>query len=371
MSGLHALLATSSAPRWVKCAGSVPLEALYPEMEDSVDAANGTAAHWVAFELFHNRIVCEGLVAPNGVAVTQEMIDCGEMYADHLRLVACFGGTAVLERRVMIPYVHEQNWGTPDAWVYNDQTRILTMIDYKFGHRFVDVFENYQLIDYVCGVLDELGINGATDQMLEVHFYIVQPRSYHRDGPIRLWKTTAAALRGYFNILQAAAQAALSPNPICTVNAECLDCRGRHACEASQRTGFSIMDISTSSVPVIMSAHAIGLELKMLYDAELLIKARKSGLEKQAEIHMMRGEMIPNFMMQPTEGRQEWSKPVAEVIALGSLFGIDVKKDALITPIQAVKAGLDAAAVAGYTMRKRGLTLVIDDGSTARKAFGK
>lgn len=379
MIAAHAILPPSSAARWVACAGSVMLAALYPELEETEESREGTAAHWAGSEMLEGRPVALGQVTPNGIVLTDEMIEAAELYVDTVDAAlarhGCTRADLHVEARVQIPYVHEHNWGTPDVWFFahNPTTgrATLVVLDFKYGHRFVEVFENWQLLDYACGIIESLGIDGNADQHLRVEFVIVQPRSYHRDGPVRMWPTIGANLRGYFNLLQSAANKALQPGAECKVNAECRDCPGRHACEAVQRAALDAADLARQSTPHELPAPALAQELRMLRRAGELLNARVSGLEETATHRIKRGELVPGFALEPQVGRQDWAVPVDQVVALGSLMGKNLVKPGVITPKQAIKLGLDEATVASMSKREqKGLALVADDGKAARKAFG-
>lgn len=371
----HAILAPSAAARWVACAGSVALAALFPEEEDGEEAREGTAAHWAAFEILHASPVALGQAAPNGYVLTEEMIEGAQTYADeidaelarrHLTRAAL-----VVERRVNIGRVHPENWGTPDCWFYDPVARVLVMFDFKFGHRMIEVFENWQLIDYVAGVADELQLDDLTNA---VKMVIVQPRSFHRAGPVRDWTTRLCDLRAQINILTMAAERAMEPGATCTPNPECKYCEGRHACEATQHGAYQAVALSKASTPLVLSPSAVGLELRTLEAAEAALAARISGLKAQAAALFKSGAQVPGWAMVPTSGREAWreDKPLAELLQLGELFGISLAKPAAITPGQARKAGMPEEVIAQYAGKpSRGLALERDDGSTARRVFGK
>lgn len=373
MSGAHALLAPSSATRWEACAGSVMLSAMYPD-EETEETLAGDASHWGGFQLLDGHIIAAGQVAPNGVVLTDEMIEGAELYvaAVDARLQACGLPRVALhtEERISIPSIHSQNWGTPDAWFYAPRMATLDVFDYKYGHRFVDEFENWQLIDYTCGILDQLGIDGLGDQTLIVNLHIVQPRCYQAAGQVRTWSIRASALRPYFNKLRNAAEAAMLPNATCTPNPECLDCKARHACKALQRDGYRSAQISTDSIPVEMPGDALGLELHFLRNAAVRLKGRITGLEQQVESRLRAGERIPYSAMVSVQSREKWSKPITEVLALGELFAIDISKNDAITPKQAIAAGIPADVVRMYSAQSSGMKLEADDGREARKVFG-
>ncbi len=351
------------------CAGSVNLCALYPG-EETPKSKEGTAAHWVASETILNVQPALGAIAPNGVEVTEEMLDGADMFAANVRAVAPGNAGLHVEKTMPCPLIHSDCGGTPDAWHHD--SGIITIWDYKFGHGFVDVFENWQLIVYAAGILTELGVDGSNDQFFRVRMRVVQPRNYHRDGPIREWSVMASDLRGYFNTLRMAAEKAwLRVDAKCTPNDECEHCDGRRACEALQQTGFKGMDFASESTPLVLSNAALGTELTLINHYLARLEARKTGLEEMAASEIKAGHVVPGFALDSTVGRLGWTKPVDEVIALGQMMGVEVSKPGVITPTQAIKAGLPDTVVAQYSGRPAGgLKLVASKDDKARRVFG-
>jgi hypothetical protein len=366
----HAILAPSSAAIRVACSGSRAMEAANPETEESLASREGTAAHWAAAELLFGRLVDVGLIAPNGVMLTDEMIEAAELYANDV--LAETAENLVIERPVSCASIHAESWGTPDAWAAFNGGRRLVIWDFKFGHRYVEVFENWQLIEYAAGILDlHLGaMPGIDDQYISVEFRIIQPRCFVGGAPIRSWQVKASDLRGYFNILRDREAAAMLPDAPCTVNRHCIDCRGRALCRAAQSAGYDGMAIAASSVPFDLPAPALGAELRLIDRAIMHLEARRTGLAEQALTLIKRGGSVPFFKAEAGQGRQQWSRPDTEIIALGDMMGVMLSRPKLITPKQAEKAGLDASLVKAYSESPRGeVKLIPDDGSTARKVF--
>lgn len=369
----HSVLAPSSAGRIVQCPGSVTMGQAYPEAGDSPDAMDGVAAHWACSEMLEGRLVEVGQQAPNGVFLTEEMVEAADLYFDDVATTLAAHGLkttdAAIEAAVSIPAVHELCWGTPDAraWVPG---RTLYLWDFKFGHRIVDVFENWQLIAYVSGCLSGVNLN---DQEVTVVARIVQPRAYHRDGPIREWRFNGADIRAHVNILRNAAHQALAPNPQTRVGPYCRDCTARHACVTLQRAALSACDVAGDAQPFDLPTAAMGTELRYLKRAAAILDARISGLEEQALARAKRGELVPGWRVAQGLGRERWKQPATEVIAVAGMLGVNVAKPpAALTPKQAVKAGLDASVVAAMSETPRGeVTLVEDDGSRARSIFGR
>lgn len=378
----HAFLAPSSAARWVRCALSASLEAAYPETEASPASLEGTAAHWVVQMLLQGTPVAVDSQAPNGVAVTLEMLQAAELVRDDIvqTLGPDWAKYLAIERRVQIPRVHAQNWGTPDyrAWSRMNNGRLcLHVWDFKYGHGIVEAFENWQLIDYTAGLLGEAGINGLQDQETVVEMVVIQPRAYHRDGPVRRWRVVASDLRGAFNRLEMAAEDATSQFPTASPQPEaCKNCKGRHACEALQRVAYYAAEHAKHYAPLELSPHALGLELRALKRAQDLLEARVSGLEAQAASKIKSGILVPFWSLESTPGRLAWTKPASEVMALGQMLGLDLAAAPdVITPTQA-KAKAKTAKIApeifdAYAMRPTGAAkLTPDDGSKARRIFG-
>ena len=365
----HAPLAPSSASRRKACAGSRKMETLYPQPDDTPASSEGTAAHWAASELLSGRTVDSGQIAENGIMLTDEMIDAATMYADTVLAVAL---SPVVEERVDISYINEQCWGTPDAWAFTPETATLHLWDFKYGHRFVDVFENWQLIEYAAGILERIQVDGITDNFINVVMTIVQPRCYVGGSPVRSWKVRAVDLRGYFNSARMFEERAMSDDAQLTVSSECRDCSARHACPALQRASYADMNIAAEAVPFDLPPEALGTELRYLQSAIATLSARATSLEEQALSAIRQGVSIPHFTAQHGMGRERWIKPEPEVIAMGELMGVKLGVTKLVTPNQAIKAGMDAELVRSFTEKPRGeLKLVADDGSKARKIFGQ
>lgn len=381
MSEEHAILAPSSAGVWVHCPGSVTMQQKHPEQGDKASAADGTAAHFAMMELVNNRMVVEGQIAPNGVILTQAMIEGAEMVQrEVLRVMAIRPKAYVFcEQRVAIPRVHPQNWGTPDVVIWDEESKHLSIIDFKFGFGIVEVFENWQLIDYAAGWLTQINamqsaasLPAISETELTVGFTIVQPRAYHMEGPVRSWVTTGAKLRDKVFALNMAADEAMGADPQCKPKPEaCEHCSARHACVALQRSVYRGMSMATQALSTNMSSEALGLELRLVVEALQLLEARKSGLQEQIESMMRHGARVPHWTFAPGRAREKWLKEDGEIITMGKMLGVDLSKPVeAITPAQAKAQGIDPSIVAAYAFRPpAALKLTLDDGSAARRIF--
>ncbi len=335
-------LRPSSAATIMACAGYIAMRSLFPDIADEADTEvqeDGTACHWLAAELYAGRYHAEGSLAPNGRELTEEMFEACDEYLGVIR--SWPGVVPVVEQSIPGDCIYPGMSGTPDVWAYDPSTHTLYLADLKFGYRFVEVFENWQLLCYVLMLITLLNIDGLADQQLTVRMSIIQPRSTHRDGPVRTWTVRASQLRALFNILIHAFHEAMKPEPVCTPNPYCTDCPARHACVALQNSSYKAVEQAYASVPHELAPVAVGGELRMLKDAAKRLEARITGLEMQAEHLLTTGVVVPGWGLEPSFSRERWRDDVAEsqLMTLALYFNNAplAKPRRAITPKQARK----------------------------------
>lgn len=366
----------SGAGITVECAGSVQMQERYPQ-EETDDAKEGTATHWVvssvldAFKFDNGSIISGtyvGKIAPNGIIITEEMVEAANEHVfDVLNTVQSFGGlqTLQVEQRTKAGAIHPDNWGTPDTSAFHAGRNTVYLWDFKYGHRYVDIFENWQFLNYAIMITD--GFRDSTTVVMRV----VQPRCFSA-APVREWSITVGELRPYRNRLEAAFIEALSENPTIQSGPHCRDCSGRHACKAAQRSAESAIDYASnlSSGVWEMSNEALGTTLNILQRAVDAIDLLQSGLKQDALNRCKAGQFVPGWEAAPGKGRKTWNKPHAEVLALGKMLDFDLAKPALVTPNQAEKMGIDGAVIDAYSdTPSTGIKLVKDKGTKAKQVF--
>lgn len=363
----HAVLPPSSAHRWVRCPGSVSVMQLYPEQENE-HTAEGTAAHWVAEQVLTSYLSntdvlvasdFNGSVAPNGVVITEEMVEGAQVYiTDVLKIANEYGclSSLQIEQPVKIDRVHSLNWGTPDLRVFIPERARLIVDDFKFGRKVVEVRENWQLIDYAIGALDEIvGGNGLGDQQITVELRVCQPRAFHPDGPCRSVEMNGADLRNYANQLQTAAEQSQLPEPPTMAGEHCVNCPGAHHCLTLQQAAAGICDrIETLNLSELPPAQ-LAVEIGYLQKAQKLLNARLDAVEAQALQLSNDGTVVPGYAVGYGRGTFKWDKPDSEVLEMGDLMGIDLRKpEAPITPTQAKKLNVDHAVINCYASKHQG-----------------
>lgn len=343
----HAILAPSSAPQWGRCAGSVAANRNAPDVPNE-RTEGGTASHWVAEQLFLARGTADqippeyliGQVAPNGVVVDEEMVEGAQAYYDDVietlnGVKDSRGEQLFIEERVYMPHIHEENWGTLDAALWVPSADILYIWDYKFGHREVDAVLNLQLIDYTAGIMQKCHLmNTSTTVVMRV----VQPFCYHAPKPIREWRTTVQDLQFWWVKLRDKAKNALGEHPLMEAGKHCRDCAAVARCRTARRMCYSVIDYAREPYEInSLDGSDLAAERHILDVGQAVIKARLAAIEDQLHANIASGDISSGLTIKAGEGRLGWSVPVPVVLALGSQFGADLSKDAVVTPTQAIK----------------------------------
>ena len=153
----------SSAGKWVNCPGSAKMEEGLPDGDTSC-ADEGTVAHWIAAKILkgeelpeigtqwevENKEVVPVLVDSGlpTVTFTREMLDYVRKYTDSLSVSQI--GESHTEEHVKI---FDNLEGTPDNFYFHD--KVLFVSDLKYGYQQIDAKDNYQLLLYAYGIIQE------------------------------------------------------------------------------------------------------------------------------------------------------------------------------------------------------------------------
>ena len=397
----HAILPPSGAGVWAHCPGSVVMLGDFPQ-KDTEESRDGNAAHWLAATildqwkdeggrcpLIHSAYL--GISDPDGTIITNEMLEGAEMYCEEIASVLEFAELAGLtdawqhlhveERVFATEWIHKDNWGTVDAWFYNSRTHTLYIWDFKFGFLDIQAFENFQLINYYAGIAQGLGINGDTDQTLEVIMQAIQPRCFTSSGPIKDWTVRGSDLRGHMNILKSMANEARGPEPRTISGPQCRYCPARHGCKSAQDAAMAGVDYIHRAHPDILTNDAVSFELATLTDAKKAIEYRLDAMQEEAQGRINAGQTVPGFKMKISAGKRKWAKDVELIRNVGALTGVDlIEAPKPVTPFQAEKklrdAGFDKdgieSTLSSLIVRpSAGMKVVKDDGSEARRIFSQ
>jgi len=376
------ILRPSSAPRWGSCSGSFALEAQYPEEDDSPEAREGTAAHHYVTEHLQGRSVAVGDLAPNGHPIDKDMLAHGLHYiadvtSELTRLYVRDPQTQFRVETKVFPHqsVHPDNEGTPDTWALSVAARELILWDYKYGHLGVEVFGNFQLVNYVAGIFEGNGLTREDTKDWRISLRVIQPRAYHRDGIIRTWGATGSIVWAHIDALAHSAIAAKRPGATARSGPWCRDCKARVDCETNIRAGANSIDVAGQATRAGLSVAAMATELDHIRIAEERLKARKVGLEQALIATIRAGRPVPRWQMGFVDSQERWSVPTAAVVAVGDAFGVDLRLDEPVK-VGAARAKFKAAGIpvevlGDLVFKPSGAAKLIPvDPNAAQKAFG-
>lgn len=355
----HAILPPSSASIWVECTGWRTMVNLYPDNADTSAAKEGRAAHELAERMIAD--ATKGLTPP--YVSDDEITEGAQTYAADvvrfMRKSRVFGGRDFgTETRLDMPAIHPEVFGTIDQFIYDHKARELFLWDFKFGHKVVDAFENWQLIAYYAGLREYLELNGFEDQKITVHFRIVQPRAYHRKGPIRSWTTKASNLRPYVNQLHMAAHTSLNGDGKLKSGNHCRYCSARFACPAAHKAAGNYLEATMVPIAEAPTPLELGVELGLINRAINALDYLKTGYEAHIEGLLRNSKAVPGWNLAPGRGQEAWKVSPEQVFTLGDTFGIDLRQNKPLTPKQAIKAGIQEEIVKAVSHRpNKGVSL--------------
>ena len=388
----HSILPPSSAGVWSQCAGSVLMATLYPEQETD-DTRVGDAAHWVVAESLMSFKNYEGGInlppsfvgkeAPNSVIVTEEMTDAAHVMVDDVLEVCQQHGlmrALHIEEQMEFPSIHLQQFGTPDCWAHDEDTNDYFLWDFKYGHLNVPP-DSWQNKNYAAGIMA-----GSMPED-RIRMTIVQPRSYHEDGPVKSVSTSSGELRGDWNRLESQAALAMTADPPLVSGPHCRYCPARHGCPAARKAAATVIDyVEQTTVPDNLSDEGLAFELALLERAGEMLKHRHTALQEEAIRRIHDGQAVPGYGIKRGQGNRIWNVAPEEVKGLAGLFDLgDVEKPAeLITPAkfdERIKVAnrtrigenkIDTRILEAYTQRPdSGLKLVHSTDTVAAQVFTK
>ena len=358
----------------VACTGSVQLQERYPD-ETGPDAARGTVAHECLARLLRtgSHIPAGTVMTVDGHSVTvdEDMQLNAAMARD---VIAAWGIPVVVEREVACGRIHQSCGGTPDVRGYDPDKKLLRLMDYKYGFGIVEAYENWQLLAYLVGCMDELGV---ADTDTHVEFTIVQPNASHKDGTVRTWVFKASDVRAQVNTMRNKCEIASGPTATCTPGEHChaQHCNAAQGCEALHRSTYNTLAHIRKPEAFDLDPQSAARELALLDEAESIIKARRDGLEVRVMADIRNGVVNPHYAIENVNARRRWKEGQEDaVIGVGAMMGVNlVQPRRAITPAQAEKllGKANAALIKDLSYKPVGeAKLVKFDSAKTRKLFG-
>jgi hypothetical protein len=365
----HSQFSASASARLLACPGSFKLGQQHDTgRRASVYSSEGTLAHAVAEACLLAEVEPQTYVGQtrtvDGFAhtVDEDFASAVEVYVAFVEGLKALGYMVALETRLSpqgqwdgLPALPIQLFGTGDCVAYNPDTHHLLIGDLKFGKGVpVEVAWNSQTLYYAAGALDMIPDTVDLDQ-LKVTTTIIQPRAFHRDGPIRSHQYTGREVREWARLnLYAGVQRALSDNgqTLCA-GKWCRFCPALPHCQAPKDLAFetardAFLGAPIENIPSVDDPNAKLPEHQLSDEAlaDLLdrIETIQPWLTAVRELALDRvenkGRVVPGWKLVPKRALRQWADDDTVIMGHMHLSGLledEYAETKLLTPAQVEK----------------------------------
>jgi hypothetical protein len=334
-------ISPSGASRWSKCPQSPRLSADLPNTS-SVYADEGTAAHMLrewclesgldAIQYLGDTITVRSDVE---FIVDEDMASAVQVDLDDLRPIIKRADFHEVEAKYDLSHVFEGMFGTADFVAYVGAEKRLYVRDYKHGRGVaVDVRDNLQLILYALGAV----YSHHNLPLERIELTVVQPRAFHKDGPIRRWDTDPVSLLEAEDYIREAAKRTLDENAPFLVGDHCKFCKATAFCPAMEEKVRETVKLDFGE-PVTVTSLSGDELAKKLTDVEV-IEDWCRRLREYAFNEAQQGRCPPGFKLVQKRALRKWRDEDAAAARMTVDLGLDpeeVWKKKIISPAQADK----------------------------------
>jgi hypothetical protein len=342
----HARLAPSKAKRWLNCPGSVLATDGIAD-ESSKYADEGTAAHNVMEHCLTagvNAAGFLGITVKPKFKVTQEMVDAVQSCVDYVRERKLPQSEMWVERRDGLEAVKslpEPIFGTTDVCLWNPESKVLEILDLKYGRGVVvEAEENEQLLIYALAQVIRIGVAPA-----KIILHIMQPRAHHEDGPFRSWETNIEYLGAFKKKIVAAAVAAQDSNAPLAVGEWCRFCPAIATCPAQMKMAVRVaqeeFEIDPPYPGDLPDAHEMGTErISFVLKHADAVENWFAAVREHAKNLLNAGQEVPGFKLVRGRSNRRWKDEVAaeKMLQKAGLKAGVRRVVKVISPAQAEKA---------------------------------
>lgn len=305
----HSKFSPSSSHIWSHCQGSLnlPIQETFLESEFALE---GHKKHFEAFELFSKNIF-------------EHEDPHVSFYLKVLEKLKDEEGVSVLKLEEKI-HVHGESFGTADAFSFNTQTYVLTVIDFKYGIYPVEVEENTQLLLYAYGLLKKYNAHYIVVK-------IVQPRAYHPEGPIRSVVYTRDKLLELVIPLKKIID---EPKEEFKTGKHCKFCKRKFFCKAFHEATLSLTEVALDSPkPQKIEKEYVG----KFYEQLKIALEKLTALEKIYAQHIKHSLGVPGYSVVPALSTRKWVATPQELKSWAAVNNFEICEETFLSPAQIEK----------------------------------
>lgn len=355
-------LTATQLPRFVECNGFLHLDKIPAFNNDTQLRDEGDAAHWFVEQVFKGEFIAEELIdrkAPNGIYIDADMAEHCEEYIEAIK------GKGSVETDTSYAGQSWQVAGRVDH--IHAENGVLNINDFKYGWKIVEPEENWTLLSHGFGFLSKNPEVAATVHTIRIRIF--QPRPYHPKGSVREWVISAQDL---WNIYWAKLSPMLeNPSNQIKTGPHCYKCESMAVCPAAQIAAMNAIEVTEQAYNSELEPAQISQMLDLMKRASEVIKQTQKAYEDAALHQAKQGKQIPNYSIQKDLSNEQWKEGITSA-TIKAITGVDISKDAMITPGQAKKKGISEHVLKPFYERKeKGAKLVrVSDSERAKQMFG-
>lgn len=284
-----------------------------------------------------------------------ELYDSAKAFADDAReyMIKCHiaGGEGFLLREfIPCSSIHSEVNGIVDFALCDIPHKWIGIWIFHNDHKPMEARENKRLLCYLSGLMDRFKID---DQAFNVMFRIVQPNCYSEQQITDSWAFRACDVRGSINKITTAANKAMSGDQTCHSGSYCTTCPQRFNCSAAIDSALTIYEASLQPYTAELSPQELSVRFMLIKRVREQSSSLETAYKQQIESLLRSGISVPGQRLNPKYGKLDWKEDPEFIASVGDMYQKNIRKPGLMTPLQAIKAGIPEEVVMAYAERKQ------------------
>ena len=306
----HSPFGGSSVHHYLACPGSINMsKGIKEEGGESEYAIEGKAAHSLAALCLarnEDAWIYIGKSLEN-FTVNANMTEAVQVYLNVIRDKHVSGCTPFIEYAFHAKGIHKEMYGRADYVSLFRKRRHLDVMDYKHGIGIVvDAKFNPQTLFYAVGMLEHLNLWSEVDTITT---YIVQPRAFHPDGPIRHFTYTTVEVAEWLSDTLIPAMELASVSRDTVAGGHCRFCPARQAsCPAMMRNLEELGNMTQLVNDKGGAAALTPAELGHVLDIQQIAKIQEKAARATTLARLNKDNPVPGWKLVSGKTSRQWKE---------------------------------------------------------------